>query len=703
VAHKTARTLLFGLWSVLAFGLLGGAYLPAPMCSGILGADPAPASAEKVVYVGGKLSPDALLQFTVATAACKDAVVLLESEKTRAANKAFLSAYHPDQLVAVGSFSESVAEMERRLDLKATPLDWSRRPTRDEWHALFARADLVVVCPAEPRAQLLQAACLAGTVHAPLVIWDGKAEEAEELGELLKRWKTRQLYAIGEAAKKCREFTDVDVVSLEDASAVAARQLKELMLSGPVRTLVVANPSDLGDGLCGMSTLAPWIAARKHAALLLTNAAGANAESVIRAAQENKDLQSADVLIFVANLKAIPMIRRPNPIPGDKDQSIEMEPMTPPGLAPYTFATGRLFHEDPAVVMLMLARQCLLAEKRGPLKALLASNPGSSMPLLETFSRNTAKELRNAGCETTAVFGKDINRDDLRRSLTNHDIFIWEGHHNTLINDYAFPDWDDALPPSLVFLQSCLALTEGKTHPLLLHGAIGVVGSSTRVYSASGAACSLAFFDALLYDDESLGGSLRQAKNFLVAYACLKEKRLGDQAKRSGANLRSAWSFTLWGDPTLNLPHSEAPEDALPPVRHEVHGDTIVLALPEKTHEKVNTHLAGIDKKYQVQMPPNGRLAGLVHKDDYEDGQPLVPFVFAEVHLPTAPPGKRPRLHSRIPSSHYVFCWDEHRNTGYLLVEPRPGDQGELRFRIHWDAPAAAPVREAKSGSMTEK
>ena len=37
-----------------------------------------------------------------------------------------------------------------------------------------------------------------------------------------------------------------------------------------------------------------------------------------------------------------------------------MEPLTPTGTEPFTFATGRLFHPDPGVVTLMLARQRLL-------------------------------------------------------------------------------------------------------------------------------------------------------------------------------------------------------------------------------------------------------------------------------------------------------------------------------------------------------
>jgi hypothetical protein len=191
----------------------------------------------------------------------------------------------------------------------------------------------------------------------------------------------------------------------------------------------------------------------------------------------------------------------------------------------------------------------------------------------------------------------------------------------------------------------------------------------------------LAYFDALMYDGQTLGGSLRQAKNFLLAYTLLKEKRLGPDVRLNGASQRSAWAFTLWGDPTLHLPRPELPEGALPTVRHEVRGNTIVLTLPERPHNKVTT------PKYQVQMLPNSRLAGLLMKgpDDDEDGRRLVPFLYAEVQLPKAPKGKTPRLRSRLPERNYVFCWDARRSCGYLLVTPRARDEGEVRFRIEWE------------------
>src|SRR5207302_773724 len=98
----------------------------------------------------------------------------------------------------------------------------------------------------------------------------------------------------------------------------------------------------------------------------------------------------------------------------------------------------------------------------------------------------------------------------------------------------------------------------------------------------SGGALTLAFFDALLYDDQTLGSGLRHAKNYLLAYSLLKEKRLGEAAKLRGANIRSSWAFTLWGDPTQKLPRPAPPPDALTPVRHEVKGRYLTITLPEQ-------------------------------------------------------------------------------------------------------------------------
>lgn len=626
----------------------------------------------RVVYLGGRLGHQELVPFTAAIAAADpSAVVLLDSPKAAAYTRAFLEAYRPDRVVPVGDFPQGAPDATRRsLGSK------NGRPT-GLWLALFPRAPRVVVSPAEPRSLLLQSACLAGALRAPLFVVDGTTGEADELRGWLAAWRTHTVYAVGDAVAACREARANHITELADQRAVADAYLRCLLRRGPVTTLVLTNPYDLRETFGGLSSLAPWVALQHRAALLCTDPAGDDAEAVVRAAVNNPSLRRADALILVANLKAIPMKRRPNPIPTDKDAEIEMEPCTPEGDQPFTFATGRLFHEDPAVVALLQARAKLLRD-RPMRKALVVSNAGETLPLLETFSRNTALELSNAGCDTTVRIGKEATPDELRRLLPKQDLFLWEGHHNTLIRDWAFPDWDEPLPPSLVFLQSCLALQEWKAQPVLQRGAVGVLGSSTRTYSASGGACSLAFFDALLYDRQSLGGSLRQAKNFLTVYARLKEKRLGKDARRTGANVRSAWAFTLWGDPTLRPPLPEPPDNALAPVHHEVRGNTVVLKLPPEPHDKVST------AKYQVQMYPNGRLAGLCRTEGDEDGMPLVPFVFAEVSLPRGRAGQVPELRSKLPSGHWVFSWDARRRCGYLIAVPRNKDTEELRFTVHW-------------------
>jgi hypothetical protein len=631
------------------------------------------------VFLAGGLSSENLTVLTSAMAASRHpGVVLIDTLKSSTYTRRFLASFAPDHVYLVGSFPEGRPEVERRLDVKTMPtITWTHGPPRNLWRELFPKAERVVVCPSQPRELFLQSACLASILGAPLYVVRGIRGEAEDLHNFLTDRETKWVYAAGDTGKITKDLGNVHVTRLADAKAVAIAHRKRLAKRGPIRTLVVANPADDRDGLGNTAALAPWIAHQKHAALLSTNPAGDNVESVVKEALRDERLNDADTLVLVAGLKAIPMLKRPNPIPGDKDAEIEMEPFTPFGNEPCTFAVGRLFHDDIAAVPLMLARERLQVA-HAPRRALVASNPGGSLPLLETFSRSTVQELRNAGYQTKTLIGHSLTRDALRRSMTEADVILWEGHHNTLVKEWNMPEWGEPLPPSLVFLQSCLALQDWKAQPLLSRGAVAVIGTSTRTYSGSGGACSLAFFNAVLYDDASLGGALRQAKNFLLAYAMLKEKRLGKDAQRTGANLRAAWAFTLWGDPTLKLPKPTAPEEPREPIRREVHGSTIHLTLPPEPHDKVTS------AKFQAQMAPNARLAGLVRKDGDADGRPLVPLIFAEVHLPKAPPGATPELHSKLPAGNYVFNWDARRRCGYLLAEPRSRDTEELKFRVEW-------------------
>jgi hypothetical protein len=647
-------------------------------------ARPEPARNERIVYLAHDLADEQLIVLGSALAAWRpNSVLLLDSSNASPYLKAFLTAYKPAQVIPIGGDAGDLTEMERRLDIKASaPLTWRRGQPVALWQSLFRRAEDVVVCPVHSRGALLQAACLAAALHAPLYGLHGRESEAARLVRKVGEWRTRRVHLVGKAEKLAEQLPGIEQIKLGNESVVAAAYQKLLACRGRIENVVFANPADTRGDMGGTSALAPWIAPRRNAALLLTDAEGSNVAEVMERAQRREALRRIDSLLFLANLKAIPVWHRPNPIPGDKDQQIEMEPMTPNGNQPFTYAAGRMFHEDRAIVPLMLARQRMLLESRQPLKALVASNSGGSLSLLETFSRNTTESLRQSGVETTTLIGNKVSRDEVRKQMPLHNLFLWEGHSGTLMNDYEFPTWDDAVPPVFVFLQSCLSLTEPRVGSLLRRGAFAVLGSSTRTYSGSGGACSLAFFNAVLYENQSVGDALRQAKNFLLVYALLKDKRLGKGATRTGANIRSAWAFTLWGDPTLKLPLPPRPDNevcCVPFVRHEVQGNTLLISLPDKAKVPVQTD------KYRTELLPNGRAAGLVKKEKIEDRRPLVPFVFAEVSLPRGRLGLTPRLSSRLPSNRWVFCWDQRRRCGYLLITPRREDTEELRFHIHWE------------------
>jgi hypothetical protein len=637
-----------------------------------------PARPETTVFLGGDMSDEERVVFTAAVAAAgHPGVVLFDTPKARLHLARFLREFDASDVRPVGRF-DSDSEWSDK-----SPVALRRGRPGDLWRVLFPTAERVVVCPPAPRPLLLQAAALACAARAPLFVWHSDKDETE-LRDRLGDWKTSEILAVGNVAASCKALPDVRVRTFPDEKRTLSATLEFQARRGPVRVLVAANPAD-----GGLSTLAPWVAAQKCAALLLTGPKGDDVRGLIETAIKRSSLRQADHLLILADRTAIPMEKRGNPLAG-KDAEIEMEPFTPADATPFEFATGRMFDDDYGAVALQLARQRLL-KPGGPRKALVVSNPGGGLPLLETLSRHSALELKNRGFDTATLFGQDVTKEDVRRRVPESDLFLWEGHHATLVKEYGFLEWDEPMKPSLVVLQSCLALSELTALPVLRRGSVAVIGSSTRTYSGSGGAFSLAFLDAMLYEDQTVGGALRQAKNFLLTYQLLKEKRLGAQARLTGANQRSSWAFTLWGDPTLKFPLPDQEKPDLAAVRHQVkrvahHPDaeeearkthTITFELPDAAYDKVSTG------KFQAKVRPNTRLAGLIRAGD-DEGKSLVPFLFAEVPLPGAPAGKQPQLKGKVPDDHWVFAWDARRKVGYLLLLARAKDQGEIKFAVEW-------------------
>jgi hypothetical protein len=551
-------------------------------------------------------------------------VLLLDTVGARRANEQFVEAWQPTECRTI-----------------------------DSDQVIPSNSKCAVVCVSSSRRMQLAAAGLAAAARAPLLIQTDVPAGAKLL--------------VGEHPNA---VTRENVSVFADEAAALAAAIEYQSQRAPIDTLVLVNPAD------SLSNLAPLALRGRNAVLLMTNDKGDDAGEVVRQALRRPGLERVENLLILGSPTAIPPQQRANPLAG-KDDAIEMEPGTPSSNEPYTLAIGRIFHADPGIVALTLARTRLLPPSGSPRTALVASNPGGTLPMLETFSRTSARELQTAGYQTASLIGDQLSAGQLRRRLPEADVFLWEGHHNTLIKDWGFATWSEPLRPSFMFLQSCLALTEDKASPLIERGALAVVGSSSRIYSATGGAFSLSYLDAVLYEQQTLGGGLRSAKNFLLAYGQLKEKRL-EQVKLGGANLRSAWAFTLWGDPSLRLPAPPPSERAEAQVRTRVAGDTITVTVPPAAEPS----RSGV---YQAVYRPNARLAGLIRTGD-EGEKKLVPLAFSEVALPNGPPDAEPCLRTKLPDNNWVFIWDARRKTGWLLVAlPATADR-EIHFRIDWKA-----------------
>src|SRR5579871_3337251 len=142
-------------------GLVGCLAAGSPTLVSARPTNPDRKAGERVVFLAGNVAGDDRIVLAAAVAAARpQAVLLLDSPRATENTKTFLAAYQPDRVVPVGAFPAGLAETERRLGTKLT--------ASVDWRNLFPKAERVIVCPPRPRGQLLQAACLAAALKAPL-------------------------------------------------------------------------------------------------------------------------------------------------------------------------------------------------------------------------------------------------------------------------------------------------------------------------------------------------------------------------------------------------------------------------------------------------------------------------------------------------------------------------------------------------------
>ena len=228
-----------------------------------------------------------------------------------------------------------------------------------------------------------------------------------------------------------------------------------------------------------------------------------------------------------------------------------------------------------------------------------------------------------------------------------------------------------ALP--LVILQSCHSLEQPTLDHLLELGGAGMVGSVTSIHSASGSAFVKAFCDGMLYRCDTVGEALRDARNYFLCLAQLKQQR-GHQ--ETAKVYRAALTFRFWGDPEMRLFSSVAK-----PRRRG-----ISAAMTDPTTVRISTPKYRLpesrNERYFARLFPGSQLAGIVKRLTNEPIRRLTPLYFFRLPLPG---GSGVQAHRRLERD------GEDANRMVYLTDPL----GRFIYVLYF------PEKEAKSDAFT--
>lgn len=298
------------------------------------------------------------------------------------------------------------------------------------------------------------------------------------------------------------------------------------------------------------------------------------------------------------------------------DGDIELEPGSfyKPGNA-MPFGVGRLPFEQISDVSLYYARlkyQNHYYQKKQRNYAMISNliaSEGATLKFAEAISKTTVKEMKNLGLKGKSYYAIEPDDWDMWNSALKSGIIIYEGH-----SDHFLPlqttDPDDLFYKQnpyyhkfpLLILQSCNSLED--TEILANRGPIALVGSSTRVHSASGSSYINAYMDSLLYESSTLGEALRDTKNYFISVVNLKTKR-GHQEQTK--TRRVALTFRLWGDPEIKpfmQPLEPAKKD---PIKLKaINSKAIEIETPKNFYSKIE------NEKYRLRSFPGSKQAGIV-------------------------------------------------------------------------------------------
>lgn len=491
---------------------------------------------------------------------------------------------------------------------------------------LWPAPPAVVLAPAGDYAWLLRGAALAAAAGAALLPIDAAQPPQPDR---LAGWSGEWL-AVGGAWPGFTPPGGAALRRIDDPAQLLAESVQRL--GAEVATVVVANPADRRGRFApsSLSLFAPLVAQVHRAPLVLVSAAAAvRVETEVQRAIAVNRLTPTHIYL-VGDELALRSHRVPDPVfsaggpealGGARDVRVELFSQIEER-RPQAYAVGRLVAEDATQGSALLARQ-LHQPLRGGAPIRVLSNADQVFALGETISRTTVSDLRNAGLNVQSAFRAAVTPAAIQQALGDAGVLVWEGHARDLTLEERGGIAVERTPP-LVVLQGCYTLDRSDPFILIEHGTQDIVATSAAIYSASGSAFARAFFDALVYDQADLGTAVRNARNYLLALAELKQRR---GHKDWTKTYRAALAFALWGDPTARPP-LPASTPKLPPASWRATADALELSIPSK---RLKT--ATVDR-YTARPVPRAMLGGLLLGGPDEPGRELKELFFTAVPAP---------------------------------------------------------------------
>lgn len=643
-------------------------------------------------------------------------LVRSEDEEESALFLRELARLAPGELVGLGGerLSQSASVTTQRVAVGRSPLEASLAVARWGW----GRPKHVVVVQVDDGEGLVYGAALAAHLSVPLLL--APIDEEAELRSGMREIGVEEAWVLdprGRTGWSGKLATRERRISADEAPGAL-----NSLLTKPILVVVVARR---GGPTSSPRALAATYSVQRNAAIFQYEPEpdDPDPEPQVRAFLKAKGLHPRSVLLLGAKAEVgarrIVIPPPPGPAKSKKEEgyTLLVEPFTRPARKrALSVGVGRIpysLERSSQQLLRSFARKRL--SRRAAPQALLIANPKGDLPLAELVARLTERELRNRRVETSALYNLPSDHLEAIRGARESQLIVYQGHIGDqrlfeeppgLLYDTVSSDSEDEVeqiarvPPRetvddtslrpllaldvltrrlegspVLILQSCRSLQDDVLRRFHALGGVGVIGSVTKIHSASGAAFVHALIHGLLERGHTLGEALRDARNYFFLLQDLKRERNHAQASQS---LRVAYSFRLWGDPELRLfPRRAAARRKRPGLTWDG-SEALLLRFPKRRLAKLAV------KPYAAKPFPGTEVAGIVSKK--QPGRPLFlrPLHYRRLRVPEgwsrlgyqdlSPPPARSGLGTG--QTRCVFRLDQRKRTLHVLYLPRAEQAG---------------------------